>query len=39
MQTRRDAMAIIAGAVIITILGEPVRCFLLKHIELRPVVW
>jgi hypothetical protein len=38
MQTLRDAVAIAAGVVIITIVGEPVRRFRLKYTELRPVV-
>lgn len=38
MQTGRDALAIIAGVLIITALGEPIRRFRLKHTKLRPVV-
>jgi HPP family len=38
MQTRRDALAIAAGVLIITAIGEPVRRFRLKYTELRPVV-
>jgi len=38
MQTRRDALAIIAGILIITAIGEPLRRFRLRHTELRPVV-
>jgi hypothetical protein len=38
MQTRRDAAAIVAGVLIITAIGEPVRRFRLRHTELRPVV-
>ncbi|MBF6571516.1 MAG: HPP family protein [Candidatus Binataceae bacterium] len=38
MQTRRDAVAIVAGVLIITAVGEPVRRFRLKHTEIRPVV-
>jgi|SRR5579883_2231782 len=38
MQTGRDALAIIAGVLIITAIGEPVRRFRLKHTNLRPVV-
>jgi fructose-specific phosphotransferase system IIC component len=38
MQTRRDAIAIISGVLIITAIGEPVRRFRLKHTEIRPVV-
>ena len=38
MQTRRDAIAIVAGVLIITAIGEPVRRFRLKHTELRPAV-
>lgn len=35
MQTRRDAVAIVAGVLIITAIGEPVRRFRLKHTEIR----
>ena len=38
MQTGRDAGAIIAGVLIMTLIGEPLRRFRLKHTELRPVV-
>lgn len=38
MQTLRDAAAIVAGVLIIALLGEPVRRFRLKHTEIRPVV-
>jgi len=38
MQTRRDALAIIAGVLIITAIGEPVRRFRLKHTEIRKVL-
>ncbi len=38
MQTRRDALAIMAGVLIITAIGEPVRRFRLNHTEIRPVV-
>jgi hypothetical protein len=38
MQTQRDALAIIAGVLIITAVGEPIRRFRLKHTELRRVV-
>jgi fructose-specific phosphotransferase system IIC component len=38
MQTRRDALAIIAGVLIITAIGEPVRRFRLKHTEIRRVL-
>jgi HPP family len=37
MQTRRDAIAIIAGVLIITAIGEPVRRFRLKHTVIRPI--
>jgi len=35
MQSRRDAIAIVAGILIITAIGEPVRRFRLKHTEIR----
>ncbi len=35
MQTLRDALAIIAGVLIITAIGEPVRRFRLRHTEIR----
>ena len=38
MQTRRDAVAIVAGILIITAIGEPVRRFRLKHTEIRSAV-
>ena len=38
MQTAHDALAIIAGVLIITALGEPIRRFRLKRTKLRPVV-
>ncbi len=38
MQTGRDAVAIILGILIITIIGEPVRRFRLKHTEIRPAL-
>lgn len=38
MQTRRDAITIIAGVLIITAIGEPVRRFRLRHSKLRPIV-
>lgn len=38
MQTRRDALAMVAGVLIITAIGEPVRRFRLKHTKLRPLV-
>jgi HPP family len=36
MQTRRDSIAIIAGVLIISAIGEPLRRFRLKHTKLRP---
>jgi hypothetical protein len=38
MQSLRDAVAIAAGVVIITAIGEPVRRFRLKDTQVRPVV-
>ena len=38
MQTLRDAVAIVAGVLIIAAIGEPVRRFRLKHTEIRPAV-
>lgn len=38
MQTRRDALAIVIGVLIITALGEPVRRYRLKYTELRKVL-
>lgn len=38
MQTRRDAVAIVAGVLIITAIGEPVRRFRLRHTDIRPAV-
>lgn len=35
MQTRRAAIAIVVGVLIITTLGEPIRRFRLKHTEVR----
>jgi hypothetical protein len=37
MQTRRDAVAIIVGVLVITTMGEPVRRLRLKHTDVRPV--
>jgi HPP family len=37
MQTRRDAIAIVAGVLILTAIGEPMRRFRLKYTEIRPV--
>jgi hypothetical protein len=37
MQTRRDAIAIIFGVLLITAMGEPLRRFRLKHTAIRPV--
>jgi hypothetical protein len=37
MQTRRDAVAIVAGVLLIAAIGEPVRRFRLRHTEIRPV--
>lgn len=36
MQTRRDAMVIVAGVLLIAAIGEPIRRFRLKHTEIRP---
>jgi hypothetical protein len=36
MQTLRDATAVIAGVLLIALIGEPVRRFRLQHTELRP---
>jgi HPP family len=36
MQTRRDAVAIIAGVLIIALIGGPVRHFRLRYTETRP---
>lgn len=36
MQTRRDAVAIIAGVLIMALIGEPLRRFRLKYTETRP---
>jgi hypothetical protein len=38
MQTRRDAMAIVAGVLLIAAFGEPIRRFRIKYTEIRPVV-
>jgi fructose-specific phosphotransferase system IIC component len=38
MQSRRDAIAIIAGVLIIAAVGEPVRRFRLRHTEIRPAL-
>lgn len=38
MQTRRDALAIVIGVLILATIGEPIRRFRLKHTETRPVV-
>ncbi|MGC1964853.1 MAG: HPP family protein [Candidatus Acidiferrales bacterium] len=38
MQTGRDAIALIAGVLIIAAIGEPIRRFRLKHTQLRPAV-
>ena len=38
MQTRHDALVVIAGVLIITAIGEPVRRFRLRHTKLRPIV-
>lgn len=38
MQTPRDAAAIVAGVLLIALIGEPVRRFRLKHTEIRPAV-
>jgi len=38
MQTLRDALAIVAGVLIITAIGEPVRRFRLRHTEIRSAV-
>jgi len=38
MQTLRNALAIIAGVLLITIIGEPVRRFRLKDTPVRPVL-
>ena len=38
MQTRRDAVAIIVGVLLIVVIGEPVRRFRVKHIAVRPIV-
>lgn len=37
MQTRQGALAIVAGVLIITAIGEPVRRFRLRHTETRRV--
>ncbi len=38
MQTRRDAVAIVVGVLIITAIGEPMRRFRCRHTDIRPVV-
>jgi hypothetical protein len=38
MQTLRVAVAIVAGILPITAIGEPIRRFRLKHAEIRPLV-
>jgi hypothetical protein len=38
MQTRRDALAIIVGVLLIAAIGEPVRRFRLRHTDIRPVL-
>ncbi|MGA8230793.1 MAG: hypothetical protein WB795_04875, partial [Candidatus Acidiferrales bacterium] len=38
MQTLRVAVAIVAGILPITAIGEPIRRFRLKHTEIRPLV-
>jgi HPP family len=38
MQSRRDAIAIIGGVVIITAIGEPLRRLRLKYTQTRPAV-
>jgi cytochrome c biogenesis factor len=38
MQTLRDGLAIVAGVVIITVIGEPVRRFRLRNTQLRPAI-
>ena len=38
MQTLRAAVAIVAGVLLITAIGEPVRRFRLKYTKLRPMV-
>ena len=37
MQTRRDAIAIVVGVLLITAIGEPVRRFRLKYTAIRQV--
>jgi HPP family len=37
MQTRRDAIAIVAGVLLITAIGEPLRGLRLKHSAIRPI--
>src|SRR6516165_7802237 len=37
MQTRRDAVAIIIGVLLIVAIGEPMRRFRLRHGDIRPV--
>lgn len=38
MQTRRDAVAIVAGVLLIAAIGEPVRKFRLKHTQVQPAL-
>ena len=38
MQTRRDAIAIIVGVLLIVAIGEPVRRFRLEHTDIQPVI-
>jgi HPP family len=38
VQTKQDALAIIAGVLLIAALGEPIRRFRVKHTSLRPVL-
>lgn len=38
MQTLRDAATIVAGVLIVVLIGEPIRRFRLKYTETRPVL-
>jgi len=38
MQTKRDAICIVAGVLIVAILGEPLRRLRLKHADTRPAM-
>jgi len=38
MQTRRDAIAIVIGVLLVTGIGEPMRRFRLRHGDIRPVL-